>query len=166
MSRTVALVEVDGYAVAVAHSPGGWRCTELDDALVEDLDGLLTAVRQLASDGSAVFALVWMDEDFFAVVRPSPGGAALLISDAGASVDYDLAADILDLLQVDVPDEEDVDDEPWPEGDLAILADFGLTEQEMQIIVDDADLYPDEQLQLIADRCGFGDEFARLVDRD
>lgn len=159
-------MEVDGIAIAVVHDPGGWRCSALDDALIDDLDGLLTALRRLAADGAAVFAMVGVDEEFFAVVRPAPGGASLLVSDAPAALDFDLAADILDLLHLDVPDEDEVDDEPWPEGDLAILADFGLSEQEMQIIVDDAELYPDEQLQLIADRCGFGDEFARLAGHD
>jgi putative tRNA adenosine deaminase-associated protein len=160
-------VSIDGFAIAVAHEGSSWRLTELDDALLDDLDALLTALRRLSVDGGAIFAMVEVDEEFFAVVRPVPGGAALLLSDATASLDFDLAADILDLLHIEVPDEEDVDDdEPWPEGDMALLADFGLSEQEMQIIVDDDDLYPDEQLQLIANRCGFGEEFAALVDTD
>jgi putative tRNA adenosine deaminase-associated protein len=136
----------------------------LDDALLDDLDGVLTAVRRVASSGAAAFALLAVDEEFFAVVRPVPGGASLLVSDATAALDYDLAADVLDLLGVPTPDEDDVDDEPWPEGDLALLADFGLSEQEMQLIVDDEDLYPDEQLQMIAERCGFGQQFSALVD--
>lgn len=157
---------MEGFAIAVAHAEGAWRCSALDEALADDLDGLLTALRRLAADGGAVFAMVGVDEEFFAVVRPAPGGATLLVSDATAALDYDLAADILDLLHLEVPDEDEVDDEPWPEGDLAILADFGLSEQEMQIIVDDDDLYPDEQLQMIADRCGFGEMFGRLIDVD
>jgi putative tRNA adenosine deaminase-associated protein len=157
-------VSTDGFAVAVAHEEGGWRCSMLDDALLDDLDGVLTAVRRVASSGAAAFALLAVDEEFFAVVRPVPGGASLLVSDATAALDYDLAADVLDLLGVPTPDEDDVDDEPWPEGDLALLADFGLSEQEMQLIVDDEDLYPDEQLQMIAERCGFGQQFSALVD--
>jgi putative tRNA adenosine deaminase-associated protein len=159
-------VSTDGFAIAVAHEGGTWRLSQLDDAFVDDLDGLLTALRRLASGGGAIFAMVEVDEEFFALVRPVPGGAAMLLSDATAALDFDLAADILDLLHIEVPDEDDVDDEPWPEGDLALLADFGLSEQEMQIIVDDDDLYPDEQLQMIADRCGFGEDFAALVDID
>jgi putative tRNA adenosine deaminase-associated protein len=159
-------VSTDGFAIAVAHEGGTWRLSQLDDAFVDDLDGLLTALRRLASGGGAIFAMVEVDEEFFALVRPVPGGAAMLLSDATAALDFDLAADILDLLHIAVPDADDVDDEPWPEGDLALLADFGLSEQEMQIIVDDDDLYPDEQLQMIADRCGFGEDFAALIDID
>ncbi len=160
------LVDTDGFAIAVAHEEGSWRCSLLGEDLLDDLDGVLSALRHVASTGAAVFALLSIDEEFFAIVRPVPGGASLLVSDATAALDYDLAADILDLLQVPTPDEDDVDDEPWPEGDLAVLADFGLSEQEMQLIVDDEDLYPDEQLQMISERCGFGEQFSRLVDVD
>ncbi|MEO7125660.1 MAG: tRNA adenosine deaminase-associated protein [Nakamurella sp.] len=159
-------MSIEGFAIAVAHDGGSWRLTELDDALLDDLDGVLTALRRLASDGGAIFGVVQVDEEFFALVRPVPGGAGLLISDATAALDFDLASDVLDLLHVEVPDEDDTDDDPWPEGDMGLLADFGLSEQEMQIIVDDGELYPDEQLQLIADRCGFGEKFAALVDVD
>jgi putative tRNA adenosine deaminase-associated protein len=108
-----------------------------------------------------------VDDEFFVIVRPVPGGASLLLSDATAGLDYDIAADVLDLLHVPIPDEDEVDDddEPWPEGDLALLADLGMTEQEMQIVVDDVELYPDEQLALIAQRCGFGDAFAAAVEK-
>ena len=46
---------------------------------------------------------------------------SLLLSDAAAALDYDVAADVLDLLRVDIPSEDAVDD-VWPEGDLALLA--------------------------------------------
>ncbi len=161
-------MSIDGFAIAVAHQDGAWRLTELDDAVLDDVDALLTALRRIGAAGGAIFAMVAIDDEFFAVVRPVPGGAALLLSDIAAALDYDVAADIADLLHAEVPDEDEIDDDPWPEGDLGLLADFGLSEQEMQIIVDDGDLYPDEQLQLIADRCGFGERFAALVgvDRD
>ena len=32
------------------------------------------------------------------------------------------------------------------------------------MIVGEVDLYPDEQLQMIAQRCGFADEFGKLLD--
>lgn len=159
-------MSIEGFAIAVAHQEGVWRLTELDDAVLEDVDALLTELRRLSAAGGAIFALLAIDDEFFAVVRPVPGGAALLLSDIAAALDYDIAADMADLLHAEVPDEDEVDDDPWPEGDLALLADFGVSEQEMQIIVDDADLYPDEQLQLIADRSGFGEKFAALVDVD
>jgi hypothetical protein len=34
----------------------------------------------------------------------------------------------------------------------------------MQVIIDETDLYPDEQLQMVAQRCGFDEEFTRHLD--
>jgi putative tRNA adenosine deaminase-associated protein len=157
-------VGTEGFAAAVVREDGKWRCSLLAEELLDDLDGVITALRRVATAG-AVFGLLAVDDEFFVIVRPIPGGASLLLSDATAGLDYDIAADVLDLLQVPVPDEDDVDDEPWPEGDLALLADLGVNEQEMQLIVDEVDLYPDEQLALIAQRCGFADEFASAVEK-
>jgi putative tRNA adenosine deaminase-associated protein len=130
------------------------------DALRE-LDAAITELRKIRSTG-AVFGLLDVDDQFFLVLRPGPGGVQLFVSDAAAALDYDVAADALDLLRVDPPSEDD--DEVWPEGALDILADLGLPGPEMQVIAGEVDLYPDEQLQIIARRCGFADEFAQLLD--
>ena len=162
--RNVPAVTIDGFAAAVVREDGAWKCSLLAQELLEDLDGVITALRRVAATG-AVFGLLAVDDEFFVVVRPIPGGAALLLSDATAALDYDLAADALDLLHIETPDEDEVDDEPWPEGDLTLLADLGVHEQEMQLIVSEVDLYPDEQLAMIAQRCGFGDQFAALLEK-
>lgn len=152
---------VNGFAVAVVREDGRWRCGRMDSSALSELDAAITELRQLRSTGAA-FGLLAVDDEFFIVLRPVPGGVSLLLSDAAAALDYDIAADVLDLLRVDPPDEED--EELWPEGDLAVLADLGMPKHELQVIVDEADLYPDEQLQMIAQRCGFGDEFLKLLD--
>ena len=162
--RTVCRVSTEGFAAAVVREDGKWRCSLLAEELLDDLDGVITALRRLATTG-AVFGMLAVDDEFFVIVRPIPGGAALLLSDATAGLDYDIAADVLDLLQVQVPEEDDIEDDPWPEGDLALLADLGVPEQEMQLIVDEVDLYPDEQLAMIAQRCGFGDAFAAILEK-
>lgn len=158
-------MSTEGFAAAVVHEDGKWRCSLLAEELLDDLDGVITALRRVSSAG-AVFAMLAVDDEFFVIVRPVPGGATLLLSDATAGMDYDVAADVLDLLHIPVPEEEDdVDDEPWAEGDLAVLADFGVPEEQMQLIVSDDDLYPDEQLQMIAQSCGFAGEFAAAIEK-
>ena len=95
-----------------------------------------------------------------------PGIAGSGQLDAVAALDYDVAADVLGLLRVDVPDEDAVDaDEMWPEGDLGLLADLGLPAEEMQVIIDEVDLYPDEQLDMIAQRCGFRPQLSALLEK-
>ncbi|MGH3495207.1 MAG: tRNA adenosine deaminase-associated protein [Sciscionella sp.] len=152
---------LDGVAIAVVREDGRWRCSRLDSGVLNQLDEAITELRKLRSTG-ALFGLLAVDDEFFVVVRPVPGGVSLLLSDGAAALDYDIAADVLDLLRVDPPDEED--DGLWPEGDLALLADVGLPEGELTVIIDDVDLYPDEQLRMIAQRCGFAEEFDAVAD--
>lgn len=160
-SSTVA--PLDGWAVAVTREEGHWRAVSMDRAALADLDSAITALRALRSTG-AVLGLLDVDDEFFVLVRPVPGGVSLLLSDAVAALDYDVAADVLDLLRLDAPDEDEVDDDPWPEGDLAMLADLGVPADELAVLVDEIDLYPDEQLTAIARRCGFADELAKVVE--
>jgi putative tRNA adenosine deaminase-associated protein len=155
---------VTGFAVAVVREDGRWQCTPLDTAALRDLDAAITELRGQRSTG-AIFGLLDVDDEFFVVVRPVPGGVSLLLSDAIAALDYDVAADVLDLLRVEVPEEDAVDDDVWPEGDLGLLADLGLPAAEMQVIIDEVDLYPDEQLDMIAQRCGFQPQLSALLEK-
>jgi putative tRNA adenosine deaminase-associated protein len=152
---------VTGFAVAVVREDGKWRCSALDPGALTELDAAITELGKLRSTGAA-FGLLAVDDEFFVIVRPSPRGPALLLSDAAAALDYDIAADVLDVLRVDPPDEDD--EAVWPEGDLEILTDLGLPGPELEVIVGEVDLYPDEQLQMVAQRCGFADQFTKLLD--
>ena len=152
-----------GYAVAAIREDGHWRCVRLNPEALVDLDTAITQLRELRSTG-AVLGLLDVDDEFFVLLRPTPGGIALMVSDAVAALDYDVAADALDLLRVELPPDDDVLDEPWPEGDLAILADLGLPADELEVLAGEFELYPDEQLATIGRRCGFAAELAEVVD--
>lgn len=158
----MAVQRPDGFAVSVVREDGRWRCARMDDEVLGELDAAITELRQIRSTGAA-FGMLAVDDEFFILIRPTPGGVALLLSDAAAALDYDVAADVLDLLRVEPPDEDD--DEVWPEGDLGLLADLGLPAPEVQVIIEDIDLYPDEQLRMVAQRCGFEAEFDALLDK-
>lgn len=152
---------VAGFAVAVVREDGRWRCSLLKPEVLTSLDAAITELAKIRSTG-AVFGMLAVDDEFFVIIRPSPRGPSLLLSDAAAALDYDIAADVLDLLRADPPDEDD--ESIWPEGDLEILADLGMPAAELEVIAGEVDLYPDEQLQMIAHRCGFGNEFTALLD--
>jgi putative tRNA adenosine deaminase-associated protein len=152
---------VPGFAIACVREDGKWRCTAMDSSVLGELDAAITELRKVRSTG-AVIGLLGIDDQFFLLLRPAPSGLSLLLSDAAAALDYDIAADALDLLRVEPPSEDD--DEVWPEGALDILEDIGLPGAELQVIVGEVDLYPDEQLQMVAQRCGFADEYNKLLD--
>ncbi|WP_226361315.1 tRNA adenosine deaminase-associated protein [Pseudonocardia sp. ICBG1142] len=151
-----------GFAVAAIREEGRRRCVRLGSEALVDLDAAIAALRAQRSTG-AVLGLLDVDDEFFVLIRPSAGGVRLLISDAVAALDYDIAADVLDLLRVELPPDDDALDDAWPEGDLGIVADLGLPADELEILVSDLELYPDEQLDTIARRCGFAAALDELV---
>lgn len=152
----------DAYAVVVFRDEGGWQTGMLPEALGDDLDGLVAAVRQQPA-ASGAFALVDVADEFFVVVRAQSDRVRLLLSDVTAAVAWDLAAQVLEALDVDAPGEDDLE-EVWPVGDLGIFADLGLDEMELGAILSDVDAYADEMLSAVARRLGFGDAYERVVD--
>jgi putative tRNA adenosine deaminase-associated protein len=153
----------DGFGIAVVREDGKWRCTAMRRASLISLGAAETELRELRSAG-AVFGLLDVDDEFFVIVRPAPAGTRLFLSDATAALEYDIAAEVLEKLDADI-DLADLDDEdPFEEGDLGVLADVGLNEGVLSIILSDDD-YADEQLARIAQEMGFGDEMSAVVDK-
>ncbi|MFC9833199.1 tRNA adenosine deaminase-associated protein [Rhodococcus sp. NPDC127530] len=159
--------DLEGFGVAVVHEDGRWKVKALTSAALTSLSVAEEELRALRSAG-AFFGLLDVDDEFFVVLRPAPSGTRLLLSDATAAIDYDIAADVLEALNIEVPDidPDDLDDiEPWEEGDLSLLADLGLPEPVLAVITSETDLYPDEQLGMIAQRLGFTTELAGVLDK-
>jgi putative tRNA adenosine deaminase-associated protein len=153
--------ESGGFALIVLRVDGEWQLSPLPEALMDDLDGLTDALGQ-QSPYQVPIALVDVEDEFFVALRlDREGQPRALLSDVTAAADYDLAADVLDLLDEDAP--EDLED-VWPAGELDIFADLGLPELELGAILEDLDLYADEMLLAIARRLGFGDQLSATVD--
>ncbi len=154
----------DGFGVAVVREEGKWRCSPMAPKSLTSLNAAETELRELRSAG-AVFGLLDVDDEFFVILRPAPSGTRLLLSDATAALDYDIAAEVLDKLDADIDPEDLEDSEPFEEGDLGLLSDIGLPEAVLGVIVDESDLYADEQLGRIAREMGFAEELAAVLDR-
>ncbi|CAB0786723.1 tRNA adenosine deaminase-associated protein [Corynebacterium diphtheriae] len=146
------------FAVTVARVNATWQVRAFNDDY-SSLKRSIDAVRTLRAEGAA-FAMLSIEDDYFVLVRPTPQGVKLLISDATAATEDDFAADILDELDADQPDPEDT---PYAEGDFDILADLGLSEQIMSIITDETDWWASEQLQRIAEELGFDEELEQAL---
>ncbi len=152
----------DAYAVVVFRQDAQWQLGVLPDAVTQDLEALIAAVGQQPGENGA-FALVDVADEFFVVVRVQMGRVRLLLSDVTAAVAWDLAVQVLQHLDLDVPGEDDLED-VWPVGDLGIFDDLGLDEMEMGAILSDVDAYADEMLSALARRLGFSEPFERVVD--
>jgi putative tRNA adenosine deaminase-associated protein len=145
------------FALAAYREDGAWEVQDLAHDHLDDIEDLADALRRLPGDGGAV-ALVAVDEEFFVIVRVEGAATRVLLSDVAAADEWDLASSALDFLGL-----SDLDDEDVPAGDLDLLRDLGLDEVEMEDLLDDADLYPDEMLSDVARTLGFGELFDDLV---
>ncbi len=151
------------FAVAVYREEGQWVVVGLPPSAADSLERLLHAIRQQPGEGGTL-GFVSVADDFFVAVRVFGDDERLLLSDVTAAEDWPLAREVLDRLELPMPDEEDLE-QLQPAGDPGLFADLGVPAMEIAMLCEDADLYPDEQLDSIANRVGFGEEFRQTLDQ-
>ena len=151
----------DDVAVIVYREDDAWDVDLLPAALTEDLAGLIHALHQQPSVGGTL-GLAAVGDDFFVAIRVVGGQASVFLSDLTAAVDWPLARQVLEYLDLAVPEDEDLD-QVLPAGDLSIFADLGLDEMDLGMIAGDLDLFPDEALAIIARKLGFGHALERAL---
>lgn len=150
------------FAVVVFREDDVWEVDVLPAALTENLDGLILAMRQQPSIGGAI-GLAAVGDDFFVALRVIGNQVSVFLSDVTASVDWPLARQVLDYLDIPVPEDEDLD-QVLPVGDMSIFADLGVDEMDLGALSGNLDLFPDEVLASIARRLGFGPAMERSLD--
>lgn len=152
------------FAIAAWREDGRWSVEALPPRATESLEQVVAALRQLGGEGGAL-GFVSVAEEFFVAVRAVPDGTTrLLLSDLNAAYDWPLAQEAADALGIEVPEDEEELDVVEPAGDPGFAADLGLHVADVELLCEDADLYPDEQVASLAARLGFGDQFAAVVD--
>jgi putative tRNA adenosine deaminase-associated protein len=150
------------FAVIVYREEDAWEAEVLPVALTEDLNGLIQALKQQPSLGGTI-GLTAVGDDFFVALRVIGSQISVFLSDVTAAVDWPLARQVLDHLEIDLPDDEELD-QVLPAGDLSIFADLGVDEMELGALSGDLDLFPDEVLASLAGRLGFGVAMERALD--
>lgn len=148
------------WAVVAFQQEGVWQVEELPPTVADDLEDVVAAVRGQAM---GAIALVDIADEFFVAVRWVGGQERMLLSDTSAAASWDLAAQVMDRLELDVPNDDELD-EVWPTGDLGLFADLGLDEMELGAILSDVDAYADEILATLARRLGFADAYERVME--
>ncbi len=146
------------FAIEAWHEDGRWSIASLPDP--DDLTHIIDRLKKQQTNGGAV-ALIAIDDEFFLAVRVLGTHVKFFISDISCAIDYEVAAEFLELADIDQPEEED---EPLPAGDIDIFSDLGLHSMELSTLCDDADLFPDEQIEAIANRLGFAEELSQLLE--
>jgi putative tRNA adenosine deaminase-associated protein len=157
--KVISLTNELDIAVAAWHEDGRWTLGILPDP--NDIAQIITRLKAQQTNGGSI-ALISIDEEFFILIRVLGTHISLFLSDATAALDYEVAEELLEIADIPVP--EDEDDEAGPIGQIEILADLGMSGMEITALCEDEELFPDEQLEAIANRLGFGDQFAELLE--
>ncbi|WP_426870856.1 tRNA adenosine deaminase-associated protein [Candidatus Planktophila dulcis] len=150
--------QTQDFAIEAWHEDGRWSIASLPDP--DDLTHIIDRLKKQQTNGGAV-ALITIDDEFFLAIRVLGTHVKFFISDVSCAIDYEVAAEFLELADLDQPDKED---EPLPAGDLDIFSDLGLHSMELSTLCDDADLFPDEQIEAIANRLGFSEQLTELLE--
>ena len=151
------------FAVAAWREEGLWQVVLLPPGTGETLEGLVNALRAQPGEGG-VLGLVSVAEEFFLLVRVLGEEVRLLLSDVYAAEEWPLGLDALDRLGIPSP-EDDESEDPQPAGDLRVVDDFGVGPVDLEFLLDDDEMWPDEQLATIATRIGFGEQFDAALEQ-
>jgi putative tRNA adenosine deaminase-associated protein len=146
------------FGIIAWHEDGRWDAGRLIST--RDIGAIIDSLKAQATNGGAI-ALVAIEDEFVIIVRVLGDQMQMMISDVTYALDYEVAAELVEVLDLEFPDE---DDEAQPGGDLDLLDDLGVSEMELLTILDDGELYPEEQLEAIASRLGFGEQFNQVIE--
>ena len=146
------------FGLIAWHEDGRWDATAI--LTTRDIGAVMDSLKAQQTNGGAI-ALIAIEDEFVIIARSLGGSMQMMISDVTYAIDYEVAADLVEVLDLEFPEE---DDESQPGGDLDLLNDLGVSEMELLSILDDTELYPDEQLEAIANRLGFGEQFNQVIE--
>jgi putative tRNA adenosine deaminase-associated protein len=146
------------FGLIAWHEDGRWTASGLVET--RDIGLLIDSLKAQQTNGGAI-AMIAIEDEFVIIARVLGDQMRMMISDVTYALDYDVASDLVEGVDLDFPEKED---EPAPAGDLDLLSDLGVGEMELLTILDDPELYPDEALEAIANRLGFGDQLNKLAE--
>ena len=140
------------------HEDGRWSVNSLTST--RDIGSIIDSIKAQQTNGGAI-AFIAIEDEFVIIASALGDQMQMMISDVTYALDYEVAAELIEVLDLEFPEEED---ESQPGGDLDLLNDLGVSEMELLSILDDTELYPDEQLEAIANRLGFGEQFNQVIE--
>lgn len=157
---TNAEIEAIDLALAVYHDGTDWRMTELREGVLENVETIDAELARFPGEAGAL-ALLAVDEDFVVLVRHRDQGVQVVLSDLAVVPDWTLARSVVDELGIRVGG-----DQAGPCGDLDMLADLGIPAEELEELLADDELFPDEVVEELSIWLGLAEVFDDLVGSD
>ncbi len=151
MATQEARAEDIDYCAVLWREEGQWNSAKVPARQALVVDDLVTLSKQYPGEGG-VFIAVGVAEEFFILLKCDARSTVGLISDSIALLDWDIAVDTADL--IDIEWDEDEVEEFEAIGDLDMLQNFGLRSDDISMICENPDLYPDQQIAEVMKRIG------------
>ena len=120
-----------GFGCIAWHEDGRWDATGLNTT--RDIGLIIDALKSQQTNGGAL-ALIAIEDEFVIIARALGDQMQMMISDVTYALDYEVAAELVEILDLEFPQDED---ESQPGGDIDLLSDLGLGEMELLAILDD-----------------------------
>jgi putative tRNA adenosine deaminase-associated protein len=160
-TEQVRIEDLD-YSAILWREEGIWNAIKVPARQAIVLDDLLDLCRQYPGEGG-VYAVVGVSGEFFILLRSDPRKTEALISDGIALLDWDIAEDAADLIDLQWQEDELEDYEAI--GDLNILANFGLKAEDLSMICENPDLEPDQQISEVFKRIGAELAWKKIINK-
>jgi putative tRNA adenosine deaminase-associated protein len=172
---------VSYFAVGLARTGAGWTGEEVDLGDVEDLDGVVDALRQAVGDDSnPALLLVEQDDEWFAIVRvDDDSDPRVFVSDGrvvetstlgaifgeAATINDDDADD--DDVEDDDDDADDEEEDPIgsagdPVGDSDLMSDLGTSSARLLALCAEEGQLPADILSAVCEQAGCLDTLEAL----
>ena len=107
------------------HEDGRWSVNSLTST--RDIGSVIDSIKAQQTNGGAI-ALIAIEDEFVIIARALGDQMQMMISDVTYALDYEVAAELIEVLDLEFPEEED---ESQPGGDLDLLNDLGVSEMEL-----------------------------------
>ena len=160
-TEQVRIEDLD-YSAILWREEGIWNAIKVPARQAIVLDDLLDLCRQYPGEGG-VYAVIGVSGEFFILLRSDPRKTEALISDGIALLDWDIAEDAADL--IDLQWQEDDLEDYEAIGDLNILANFGLKAEDLSMICENPDLEPDQQISEVFKRIGAELAWKKIINK-
>src|SRR5262245_40477355 len=105
---TVTDVGETDFAIIVYREEEQWEADVLPTAVTADLDGFLRALRRQPSRGGTI-GFAGVGDDFWVAIRVVGEEESMFLSDLTAAVEYPLARQVLEALDIPVPADDELD---------------------------------------------------------
>ena len=103
------------FGLIAWHEDGRWDAAQVLNT--RDIGAVMDSLKAQQTNGGAI-ALIAIEDEFVIIARSLGGSMQMMISDVTYAIDYEVAADLVEVLDLEFPEE---DDESQPGGDLDLL---------------------------------------------